>query len=205
MVVQRGSVALWHVEFSWTRDQTHVPCLGRQILYHWITRSPCSLSFNMNITSLVEEVEYWDSSLGMMTQKWQMASVCDLKSHGSWAATRVVGRPCKTPEEMGPEVSHSDLKNTVRPPWKHGQTLVPFGAHGMLWLPQTHCNSYLETHTHPGVCSFFWGGEGVCQAEPEKILKLAALPFPLKIPLHPLDLLVSHWVMGKKSLLWQTT
>ena len=26
-------------------------------------------------------------------------------------------------------------------------------------------------------------GEGVYQAEPEKVLKLAALPFPLKIPL----------------------
>ena len=83
MVVAKRLVALWHVEFSWTRDQTHVPCLGRQILYHWITISPCSLSFNMNITSLVEEVEYWDSSLGMMTQMWQMASVCDLKIHGS--------------------------------------------------------------------------------------------------------------------------
>ena len=25
-------VAPWHVESSWTRDQTHVPCIGRQIL-----------------------------------------------------------------------------------------------------------------------------------------------------------------------------
>ena len=31
-------VALWHVESSWTRDQTHVPCLDRQILIH--QRSP---------------------------------------------------------------------------------------------------------------------------------------------------------------------
>ena len=27
-----GLVAPWHVESSWTRDQTHVPCFGRQIL-----------------------------------------------------------------------------------------------------------------------------------------------------------------------------
>ena len=26
------------MEFSQTRDQTHVPCIGRQILYHWTTR-----------------------------------------------------------------------------------------------------------------------------------------------------------------------
>ena len=27
-----------HVESSQTRDQTHVPCIGRQILYHWTAR-----------------------------------------------------------------------------------------------------------------------------------------------------------------------
>ena len=27
-----------HVGSSWTRNQTHVPCLGRWILYHWATR-----------------------------------------------------------------------------------------------------------------------------------------------------------------------
>ena len=27
-----------YVESSWTRDQTHVPCIGRQILNHWTTR-----------------------------------------------------------------------------------------------------------------------------------------------------------------------
>ena len=32
-----GFVAPWHVESSWTRDQTHVPCFGRQILNHWTT------------------------------------------------------------------------------------------------------------------------------------------------------------------------
>ena len=36
-----GLVARQHVEPSRTRDQTHVPCTGRQTLNHWIT----SLSF----------------------------------------------------------------------------------------------------------------------------------------------------------------
>ena len=38
-----GLVALWHVGSSWTRAQTHVPCIGRQILnlfilfiYFWL-------------------------------------------------------------------------------------------------------------------------------------------------------------------------
>ena len=33
-----GLVALRYVEYSWTRDQTCVPCIARQILNHWTTR-----------------------------------------------------------------------------------------------------------------------------------------------------------------------
>ena len=33
-----GLVAPWHVESSWTRDRTHVPCIGRWLLNHRTTR-----------------------------------------------------------------------------------------------------------------------------------------------------------------------
>ena len=33
-----GVVAPWHVESSGTKDQTHVPCISRQILIHWTIR-----------------------------------------------------------------------------------------------------------------------------------------------------------------------
>ena len=33
-----GLVAPWHVGYFQTRDQTHVPCIGRWILHHWTTR-----------------------------------------------------------------------------------------------------------------------------------------------------------------------
>ena len=33
-----GLAAPWHVEYSWTRDRTHVPCIGRWTLNHWTTR-----------------------------------------------------------------------------------------------------------------------------------------------------------------------
>ena len=33
-----GLVAPWHVGSSWTRNQTCVPCIGRQILNHWTIR-----------------------------------------------------------------------------------------------------------------------------------------------------------------------
>jgi len=35
-----GLAAPWHVGSSQTKGQTHVPCTGRQILYHWATRLP---------------------------------------------------------------------------------------------------------------------------------------------------------------------
>ena len=33
-----GLVSPWHVKSSWTRNQTRVPHIGRQILNHWTTR-----------------------------------------------------------------------------------------------------------------------------------------------------------------------
>ena len=34
-----GLVALWHVGSSWTRARTHVPCIGRQILFFFLRES----------------------------------------------------------------------------------------------------------------------------------------------------------------------
>ena len=35
---------------SWPRDQTHVSCIGRQILYHWATReAPISYCYMVNL------------------------------------------------------------------------------------------------------------------------------------------------------------
>ena len=33
-----GFVALWHGKSSWTRDQSHVPCIGRGILNRWTSK-----------------------------------------------------------------------------------------------------------------------------------------------------------------------
>ena len=38
-----GFVAPWHVGASWTRGRTGVSCVGRQILYHWVTREALDL------------------------------------------------------------------------------------------------------------------------------------------------------------------
>ena len=40
-----GLVALWHVGSSRTRHRTPVPCIGRWILNHWVTREVPSFNF----------------------------------------------------------------------------------------------------------------------------------------------------------------
>ena len=40
-----GFVAPQHVGSSWTRDRTHVPCIGRRILNHWATREVQGVQF----------------------------------------------------------------------------------------------------------------------------------------------------------------
>ena len=42
-----GSVALRHVESSWTRDWTCAPCIGRWVLYHWTTSRVLQYSYNL--------------------------------------------------------------------------------------------------------------------------------------------------------------
>ena len=45
-----GLVALWHVEFSHTKNCTCVLCIGRQILNYWTTREVLELWFYNDIS-----------------------------------------------------------------------------------------------------------------------------------------------------------
>ena len=46
------SLPLQHVGSSWTRNGTHVSCIGRWVLYHWTTRkAPSNSSLERNINS----------------------------------------------------------------------------------------------------------------------------------------------------------
>ena len=52
-----GLVAPRHVVSFWTKDQTHVSCIGRWILYHWATREAYRWAFTlMNQTC---SLYYW--------------------------------------------------------------------------------------------------------------------------------------------------
>ena len=43
----KGLVALRHVESSRPRARSHVPCIGRRILYHWTTRKSQATSLKI--------------------------------------------------------------------------------------------------------------------------------------------------------------
>ena len=57
----RVLVALQHVGSSWTRDhRTHLPCIGRWILSHWMTREvPCSYSWGAQTLTSTELSLWW--------------------------------------------------------------------------------------------------------------------------------------------------
>ena len=54
----RGLVALWHVESSWTRAQTRVPCIGRRILNHCATREAL-IPFYCQITVHCMDIQHF--------------------------------------------------------------------------------------------------------------------------------------------------
>ena len=52
-------VALWHMESSWTRNQTHVSCIDRQILNHWTTKEvPINFSDKMVVILITVIFKY---------------------------------------------------------------------------------------------------------------------------------------------------
>ena len=60
-----GLVVPWHVESSWTRDQTHVPCIGRQTPNPWTTREVPTIFKNDVKKTSSAELQMPDSSIIM--------------------------------------------------------------------------------------------------------------------------------------------
>ena len=90
----RGLVAPQHVGSSQTRDQTCVPCTGRQILNHWTTREvklKCSITSGMwNMASVTEGLNFYfafmhlcqKSHLGQGDHSGQHRSAASCQSPG---------------------------------------------------------------------------------------------------------------------------
>ena len=78
-----GLVALRNVGSSRTRDQTHVSCIGRWILYHWShqgsLRKHYSNIWNKNICTHKRQRE-WESKWNKI---WTLGE-CELRVHGSF-------------------------------------------------------------------------------------------------------------------------
>ena len=94
-----GLVALWHVESSQSRNQTHVPYSGRQILYYWTIREvPLSFSFFLKLISFL----YYTKVVSLNFKPWH------LEGESYMFLTRMSGN------EYVPALSHVQLFAT---PW----------------------------------------------------------------------------------------
>ena len=82
-------------EFSWPRDQTHVSCIGRQILHHWGTRKSLYGIINtLKFCGLKQKPLFW-LSIQVKHLAWAQLSVSGLGRVVSAALSHV------------PTVSHS--------------------------------------------------------------------------------------------------
>ena len=91
-----GLVAPWHVESSWIRAWTHVPCIGRRILNHCATREAQRFA-------------------GLLLASWLLFS-CNQK-------TRVRGEkkempPCSLPSTFPPGSSQNPIKLYSEVEWE---------------------------------------------------------------------------------------
>ena len=69
-----GLVAPWHVGSPGTRDQTHVPCIGRRILNHCTTREAKGAFLEVNLEVKLEGFVGLERGKGRekyICSKWQ--------------------------------------------------------------------------------------------------------------------------------------
>ena len=76
-----GLVAPRHVESSRIRDCTHVPCIGRMILYHWVTREALFTIFNLNCSSVQMAIHNTQHTTFIQNTHHTMFSTEDSKYH----------------------------------------------------------------------------------------------------------------------------
>ena len=97
-----GLVGPWYVGSSWVRDWTHVPCIGRLILYQLVTReAPKWASFKKNLFDCLEfqvrHVGSWlqcvDSSCGRQAPEYGSSVVALYRLSCSATCGILVPRP----------------------------------------------------------------------------------------------------------------
>ena len=105
-----GLASLWHVRPSQIRDQTHVSCIGRQILYHWAVRKAFLLYFKWTLGLWFEK----RGTLGIVMRHLSMSS---------WICITLNPHPTNLPGQ------HKQLPSPVR--WGYlflGGLLVTFSS-----------------------------------------------------------------------------
>ena len=103
-VVVQGLATLWHAGSSCTRDQIHIPYIGRQVLNHWTTREVPSfpilkmtgISESLRGSSRSQRIYIWqgqDSRTDLFT--WVLPQLLSSLSWWMYA-----GRGCQKPKDF---------------------------------------------------------------------------------------------------------
>ena len=150
-----GSFALRHVESSWTRDWTHVPCISRWTLNHWTTKEVPSIS----ILSVLNIVVHTCQS---QTPNLFQYSGSSPQSHDRWLPIGLVRdkrwamvSPLETVHSPSlVEASHTATKTSGFTQWSGSHTWTLFIRCVIAEETCAGCwarpSSWVETHGWPG-------------------------------------------------------
>ena len=81
-----GLVVLRHMESSWTRDRTCVPCIGRRIPNHWTNREvhfPIILMYHLLHKYMIDEKIFGDSLLHPQLFSFPISHLLQFMLHSS--------------------------------------------------------------------------------------------------------------------------
>ena len=112
---------MWDLS-SPTRDRTHLPCFGRQILYHWTTRE-VPLTFHVT-----EEIEAKKNSLSFLIQPAKQ-SASPPTCVPFWYSEK-----CPLPYKRPDNPSTGDMGPTLSPPFLKNKFIYSFIYLFYFWL-----------------------------------------------------------------------
>ena len=148
IVVVQGSVALWHVESSQSRDWTSVPCIGRKILIHCTTMEVLVPYFHLQFLLWIKILTstYYTFLLALTSRNWNRRGNEGnrIKPHFCWAGSLPCPLPAHpTPPQPTPTASLNQIQHQrgVLEWWGLGQV----SRRGNLTYTQVERNHFMNT------------------------------------------------------------
>ena len=152
-----GLVALWHVESSWTRDWTHVPCIGRRILNHCTTRETLFLFLLLVLLVSDPKSHHQDQCQGAYPPTFlSRSSMVSSLTFGNSLAVQWLGLHAFTAEGpgsvpgRGTKIPQTAWQSQEKKKKSHVQVFNPFWVIFCIW-----CKIGVQFHSFACGCPVF--------------------------------------------------